>query len=49
MINLSLTLRVENGVRLDSIIEDTTLGDLLGLEALVLREVLAIIVTQVVV
>ena len=49
MVNLVVILRVKNVVRLDSILKNSTLGDLLGLEALVLLEVLAVVVSQVVV
>jgi len=49
MINLVATLGVESRVGLNGIIKDTTLGDLLGLEAFVFGKVLTIIVTQVVV
>ena len=49
MVDCVFSLGVENSVTLNRIIEDTTLGDFLGLEAFVFREVLAIVVTQVVV
>jgi hypothetical protein len=49
VVNLLLTGGVQNIVALDGIVEDTGLGNLLALEALVLLKVLSIIVTQMVV
>ena len=49
MVNVLIALRVEDGVRLDGIIKDSSLRDLLGLEALILGQVLAVIVSQMVV
>ena len=48
-LHLSIALGIEDVVALDGIIKDATLGDFLGLEALVLREVLSVIVSQMVV
>mmetsp|Transcript_69588 Transcript_69588/g.96645 ORF Transcript_69588/g.96645 Transcript_69588/m.96645 type:complete len:545 (-) Transcript_69588:57-1691(-) len=49
MVDLVVTLGVKSRVSLDGIIENTTLGDLLGLEALVFGKILTVIVTQMVV
>jgi len=49
VIDMIITLWVEQSVRLDSIVKNTSLGYLFRLEALVLRQVLSIIVAQVVV
>lgn len=49
MIDFVSTLGVKDLVTGHGIIEDTSLGDLLGLEALVFREVLSVVVTEMVV
>ena len=49
MINDVLALGVEDTIAGHGVIEDACLGDLLGLEALVLLQVLSIIVTEMVV
>ena len=49
MVNVVLALRVEDGVWFNGVIKDTSLGDLLWLEAFVFREVLSIVVTKMVV
>lgn len=49
VVDVVLSLGVEDGVALDRVVEDTALGDLLGLEALVLGEVLPVVVSKMVV
>jgi hypothetical protein len=49
VVDVVVLLWVQKCVTFDGVIQHTSLGDLLGLEALVLLEVLAIVVTQVVV
>lgn len=49
MINLVISLWVENRVRFDSIIKDSSFGDFFGLEAFVLLQIFSVIVSKMVV
>jgi len=49
VVNGLLTLWVEDGVSCHGVVKNTSLGDLLGLEALVLLQVLTVVISQVIV